>query len=60
MTVHDGASHAMAWLGSVHGAEVVPLGVDAFGQSGTISDLYGAFHLRPGAIVNAALLAVGC
>ena len=60
VTVHDGASHAMAWLGSVHGVRVVPLGVDDFGQSGTIADLYEAFHLRPGAIVNAALLAVGC
>ena len=59
VTVHDAASHAMAWLGSVHGTPVVPLGVDRFGQSGTIQDLYRIFHLEPDAIVNAALLALG-
>jgi pyruvate dehydrogenase E1 component len=60
VTVHDAASHAMAWLGSVHGAPVVPLGVDEFGQSGTITDLYRRFDLAPDAITNAALVATGC
>jgi pyruvate dehydrogenase E1 component len=60
VTVHDASSHAMAWLGSVHGSPVIPLGVDEFGQSGTIADLYRRFHLSPEAIVNAALLAAGC
>ncbi|MEY2478082.1 MAG: pyruvate dehydrogenase component [Actinomycetota bacterium] len=60
VTVHDAASHAMAWLGSVHGAPVVPLGVDEFGQSGTITDLYRRFDLVPDAIANAALIATGC
>lgn len=58
VTVHDAASHAMAWLGSVTGAPVVPLGVDRFGQSGTIADLYDAFELSPGHIVTAALAAL--
>ena len=58
MTVHDAASHAMAWLGSVTGAAVVPLGVDAFGQSGRIDDLYAAFELSTGHIVTAALAAL--
>lgn len=58
VTVHDAASHAMAWLGSVTGAAVVPLGVDAFGQSGRIDDLYGAFELSTGHIVTAALAAL--
>ena len=40
VTVHDGASHALAFLGSAFGAPVVPLGVDHFGQSGTRADLY--------------------
>jgi pyruvate dehydrogenase E1 component len=44
----------------VHGPPVIPLGVDEFGQSGTIADLYRRFHLAPEAIVNAALLAAGC
>jgi pyruvate dehydrogenase E1 component len=60
VTVHDAASHAMAWLGSVHGVPVMPLGVDQFGQSGTIGDLYRIFHLDRDAIVNASLLAIGC
>jgi pyruvate dehydrogenase E1 component len=58
LTVHDAASHTMAWLGSVHGARVVPVGVDDFGQSGTIADLYGAFDLLPEQLVNAALVAL--
>ncbi len=58
VTVHDAASHAMAWLGSVSGAPVVPLGVDAFGQSGRIPDLYDAFELSTGHVVTAALAAL--
>jgi pyruvate dehydrogenase E1 component len=58
VTVHDAASHAMAWLGSVHGSRVVPLGVDAFGQSGTVSDLHRHFDLDTAAVVNAALVAL--
>ncbi len=55
VSVHDGASHALAWLGSAVGAPQIALGVDEFGQSGTIADLYGAHDLDAGSIVNAAL-----
>ncbi|MFP4148226.1 MAG: transketolase-like TK C-terminal-containing protein [Nitriliruptoraceae bacterium] len=58
VTVHDAASHAMAWLGSVTGAPVVPLGVDDFGQSGSIAELYAAHELDTGHIVTAALAAL--
>jgi len=58
VTVHDAASHAMAWLGGATGRVVVPLGVDQFGQSGTIPDLYAEHDLSAGAVVNAALLAL--
>ncbi len=58
VTVHDAASHAMAWLGSVFGNRTVPVGVDGFGQSGSLADLYGAFDLLPEQIVNAALVAL--
>ena len=58
VTIHDAASHAMAWLGSVTGAPVVPLGVDAFGESGSIADLYTAFELTTDHIVTAALAAL--
>jgi pyruvate dehydrogenase E1 component len=57
VTVHDAASHHLAWLGGVFGARVVPVGVDEFGQSGSIPELYGLFDLLPEQIVNAALLA---
>lgn len=55
VTVHDASSHAMAWLGGALGVPVVSLGVDAFGQSGTVKDLYDHFDLNCGSIVNAAL-----
>jgi pyruvate dehydrogenase E1 component len=58
VTVHDAASHAMAWMGSVFGARVVPVGVDSFGQSGTIPELYETFGLLPEQLVNAALSAL--
>ncbi len=58
VTVHDAASHAMAWLGSALGVPAVALGVDEFGQSGTVHDLYDAHELLPGSIVNAALAAL--
>ena len=58
VTVHDAASHALAWLGSVFGTRVVPVGVDAFGQSGSVPELYEAFDLLPEQLVNAALVAL--
>ncbi|HTX63603.1 MAG TPA: transketolase C-terminal domain-containing protein [Acidimicrobiales bacterium] len=58
VTVHDGAPHTLSWLGSVHGVPVVPLGVDAFGQVGSVGDLFGHFRLDAPAIVNAALVAL--
>ena len=58
VTVHDAASHAMAWLGSAVGVPAVPLGVDEFGQSGSVSELYELHDLMPGSIVNAALAAI--
>jgi pyruvate dehydrogenase E1 component len=58
VTVHDAASHALAWLGSVFGQRVVPVGVDAFGQSGGLVELYELFDLLPEQLVNAALAAL--
>jgi len=55
VTVQDGASHALAWLGSAFGAPVRALGVDAFGQSGARQDLYTHYQIDTQAIVNAAL-----
>lgn len=58
VTVQDAASHALAWLGSAFGVPCVPLGVDQFGQSGSIAELYELHDLLPGSIVNAALAAL--
>ena len=58
VTVQDGASHSLAFLGSIWGAPVVPLGVDEFGQSGTRADLYCATGIDADQIVNAAMLAL--
>ena len=40
------------------GQRVHPVGVDTFGQSGSIADLYDLFHLLPEQLVNAALTLV--
>ena len=57
VTVHDAASHNLAWIGSVFGTRLLPVGVDEFGQSGTIPDLYRSFDLTAEQITNAALVA---
>jgi pyruvate dehydrogenase E1 component len=58
VTVHDAAPHSLAWLGSVYGQRMVPIGVDRFGESGTIADLYKAMGFLPDQIVNSALVAL--
>jgi pyruvate dehydrogenase E1 component len=58
VTIQDGASHSLAFLGSVHGVPVVPLGVDQFGQSGSRAALYESFGIDAKQITNAALLAL--
>lgn len=58
VSVQDGASHALAWLGSALGMPQVAMGVDSFGQSGTIQDLYKIHDLNSGSIVNGALAAL--
>ena len=58
VSVHDASSHALAWVGSAVGMPQVSLGVDAFGQSGTVADLYRANDLDAGSIVNAAIAAL--
>jgi pyruvate dehydrogenase E1 component len=58
VSVLDGASHAMSFLGGVFGVPIVPLGVDQFGQSGSRDDLYHYVGIDADAIVNAAMLAL--
>lgn len=56
VTVQDGAPHNLAWLGSLFGSYLIPLGVDDFGQSGTPADLYRHFGIDAQAIFEAALV----
>jgi pyruvate dehydrogenase E1 component len=58
VTVQDGASHSLAFLGSAWGVPVVPLGVDEFGQSGARDAVYQKVGIDTEQIVNAGLLAL--
>jgi pyruvate dehydrogenase E1 component len=58
VTVQDGASHGLAFLGGVYGAPTVPLGMDQWGQSGSRAALYDYAGIDTDEIVNAAMLAL--
>ena len=58
VTVMDGHPLALSWLGSVRGQRVVPLGIEKFGQSGDIPDLYRTYGLDSAAIIDAVARAV--
>jgi len=55
VSVIDGASHSLAWLGAALGVRGVALGVDRFGQTGSQPALLEAYGLSAGAITTAAL-----
>ncbi|MDQ2104206.1 transketolase [Azospirillum isscasi] len=54
VTVQDGHPAGLGWLGSVHGHRTRALGVEHFGQTGTIADLYRHHGIDAQAIVRAA------
>ena len=54
ITVTDGHPATLGWLGSVHGHPLTSLGVEHFGQTGTISDLYAHFGIDTTSIIEAA------
>jgi pyruvate dehydrogenase E1 component len=55
VTVQDGHPHALSFLAAVRGVPVAGLGVDDFGQSGTLDELYRHHGIDPETIVGAAL-----
>ena len=55
VTVLDGHPHTLAFLSGVHGAPCSCLGVQDFGQSGDVHDLYRYFGIDTDTIVGAAL-----
>ena len=54
ITVMDGHPATLSWIGGVCGHRTVPLGVEHFGQTGTVDDLYRHFGIDADAIVAAA------
>jgi pyruvate dehydrogenase E1 component len=54
VTLLDGGPASLSWLGGVRGHRVSPLGVERFGQTGTLDDLYREYRLDMDSIVEAA------
>ncbi|WP_171022031.1 1-deoxy-D-xylulose-5-phosphate synthase N-terminal domain-containing protein [Cohaesibacter sp. CAU 1516] len=52
ITVIDGHPATLAWLGGVIGHQTISLGVEHFGQTGTIGDLYRHHGIDAAAIVE--------
>jgi pyruvate dehydrogenase E1 component len=53
VTVLDGHPATLGWLGSVRGNRAISLGVEHFGQTGTIKDLYRHFGIDRAGILTA-------
>ena len=53
VTVIDGSPAALSWIGSVRGQRVRALGLETFGQSGDLPDLYAKYRLDADAILDA-------
>jgi pyruvate dehydrogenase E1 component len=54
VTVLDGHPATLAWLGAVAGHRTRPLGVEHFGQTGSLAELYRHYGIDANAIVAAA------
>jgi pyruvate dehydrogenase E1 component len=54
VTVVDGHPASLSWLGAVFGHKVHPLGVEHFGQTGTVADLYRHYGIDAPSIRSAA------
>jgi pyruvate dehydrogenase E1 component len=52
VTIADAAPASLSWLGGVLGQRVAPLGVEKFGQTGSLADLYAAYRLDGAAITE--------
>ena len=57
VTVLDGHPATLSWLGSAARHRVRPLGIEHFGQSGDILDLYRAYGINAEAILDAVAMA---
>jgi pyruvate dehydrogenase E1 component len=55
ITVIDGHPATLSWLGSVRGHRTTSLGVERFGQCGTVTDLYRYYGIDARSIAHQAL-----
>jgi pyruvate dehydrogenase E1 component len=53
VTIADAAPASLSWLGGVLGQRVAPLGVEKFGQTGSLAELYATYRLDGDAITEA-------
>ena len=53
VTILDGHPATLSWIGGVRGHRVRPLGVEHFGQSGDIPDLFERYRIDAAAILDA-------
>jgi pyruvate dehydrogenase E1 component len=53
VTMADAAPASLSWIGGVLGQRVAPLGVEKFGQTGNLADLYATYRLDGDAITEA-------
>ena len=53
ISVNDAHSSSLTWIGGALGKKIISLGVDEFGQSGNLKDLYKHYSLDAEAIVDA-------
>ena len=58
LTVIDGHPATLSWLGGVYGHRTISHGVEEFGQTGTIMDLYRLNHLDHESLVRASLASI--
>ena len=53
VSVIDGHSSSLSWIGGAVNRKIISLGVDEFGQSGNLIDLYRVYGIDSDAIVDA-------
>jgi pyruvate dehydrogenase E1 component len=54
VTVIDGTPGTLSWIGGLRGNRVSPLGLDRFGQTGDLPNLYREYRLDTQPILDAA------
>jgi pyruvate dehydrogenase E1 component len=55
VSVLDGHPHTLSFLAAIRGAPIASLGVNDFGQSGDVEDLYRHFGIDADSIIDAAI-----